>query len=135
MRRSVAGIAWNGNRLLVARRVSGGSMGGKWEFPGGKVESGESDSEALVREYSEEFKVTIRVGRKVATATFEHRGEPVLLTAYEVFFHSFDFVLSEHTEWKWATVDEIEKLDFADSDMKLIPRLQVLTTGGKKPKP
>lgn len=98
-------------------------MGGKWEFPGGKVEAGESDEQALVREYQEEFAVDVRVGAKLADAVFEHKGEPVLLGAYEIFLLSKRFVLSEHTEWAWATLSQIARLDFADSDRKLIPAL------------
>ncbi|MFA6505187.1 MAG: NUDIX domain-containing protein [Treponemataceae bacterium] len=124
MRRSVAGIAVESMRAFIARRVRGGSMSEKWEFPGGKVEEGESDETALVREYLEEFAVTVQVGVKLADAVFQHREELITLTAYEVFFDSRDFVLSEHTEWKWATLSEIEKLDFADSDLKLLPSLR-----------
>lgn len=124
MRRSVAGIVVEGRRAFVARRVSGGSMGEKWEFPGGKVEEGESDERALEREYDEEFAVPARVGAKIAEAVFEHKGCPVLLSAYEVELLSKDFALSEHTEWRWATFAEIDALDFADSDRKLIPALK-----------
>lgn len=112
------------DRVFIARRVSGGSMGGKWEFPGGKVEEGETDQEAIVREYGEEFAVPVRVGRKLARTEFFNRNEPVQLAAYEVFFESWDFVLCEHTEWKWSGLDEIGTLDFADSDLQLIPGLR-----------
>ncbi|MDR2110325.1 MAG: NUDIX domain-containing protein, partial [Spirochaetaceae bacterium] len=50
-RRSVAGIAVEGGRFFIAQRIPGGDLGGKWEFPGGKVEEGETDAEALIREY------------------------------------------------------------------------------------
>lgn len=126
MRRSVAGIAVESMRVFIARRVSGGSMSEKWEFPGGKVEEGESDERALEREYLEEFAVAVRVGKRLSDAEFEHRGEKVALNAYEVFLDSHDFVLSEHTEWKWTTMGELEKLDFADSDLKLLPQLKKL---------
>ncbi|MBQ5569226.1 MAG: NUDIX domain-containing protein, partial [Treponema sp.] len=48
---SITGIALDGDRVLVAKRNPVGQMGGRWEFPGGKVESGESDAEAVVREF------------------------------------------------------------------------------------
>ncbi len=103
-------------------------MGEKWEFPGGKVESGERDEAALEREYFEEFAVGVRVGCKLAGAVFEHKGDPVVLSAYAVELLSKDFVLSEHTEWDWASFADIERLDFADSDLKLIPELKALGT-------
>jgi 8-oxo-dGTP diphosphatase len=99
-------------------------MGDKWEFPGGKVEEGESCEEALKREYREEFGVDIRLGAFLGSARFEHRGIPRLVKAYRIFFTDTDFKLSEHTQWRWATLPEIQELDFVDSDRKLLPALQ-----------
>jgi 8-oxo-dGTP diphosphatase len=98
-------------------------MGGKWEFPGGKVESGESDSQALIREYLEEFNVPVRVGKLLASAQFEHRQNLHSLRAYEVFLESQDFTLTEHTEWRWIPFRDLETLEFADSDKKLFKAL------------
>jgi 8-oxo-dGTP diphosphatase len=119
LKRSVAGIAAEDGKLFIAKRVSGGSMSEKWEFPGGKVEAGESDEEALTREYLEEFGVNIAVGPLLGSATFEHEGTRALC-AYRVTFCSRDFTLSEHTETKWAGIAEIEALDFVDSDRALL---------------
>jgi len=123
-KRSVAGIAVAEGLVFVARRVEGGSMGGKWEFPGGKVEPGETDQAALVREFLEEFSVPVRVGSLLATSTFEHHGHAVALSAYEVFLPELEFTLSEHTEWKWVRLQDVPFLDFADSDLKLLPALR-----------
>ncbi|GHV74205.1 DNA mismatch repair protein MutT [Spirochaetia bacterium] len=104
-------------------------MGDKWEFPGGKVEEGESCEEALIREYREEFGVSIRPGVFLGSACFEHRGINRQVKAYRIFFNDTvdlwsDFTLLEHTQWRWATLPEIEGLDFVDSDRKLLPALQ-----------
>jgi 8-oxo-dGTP diphosphatase len=129
-KRSVAGIVFEESRFFIARRLPGGDMGDKWEFPGGKVEDGESDEQALVREYFEEFGVSITTGSKLAEAEFEHKGKKYTLSAYRVYFSSQNFVLTEHSEWRWASLDEIEKSDFADSDLKLLPTLK-MEFGGK----
>jgi 8-oxo-dGTP diphosphatase len=126
---SVAGIAWDAGRYFIARRVSGGAMGDRWEFPGGKVEEGESDEDALKREYREEFGVDVTMGAFLGSAAFEHRGIPRMVKAYRIFFNdTLDlrtaFTLSEHTEWRWAALDEIDGLDFVDSDRKLLPALK-----------
>jgi 8-oxo-dGTP diphosphatase len=126
---SVAGIAVQGKKFFIARRVPGGDLGGKWEFPGGKVEEGESCEEALVREFREEFGVTVRVGPRIASSSFEHRGVIRELRACLIAFESLNFVLREHSAWKWADFAEIEKLDFAGSDRKLIPTLKVYLEG------
>ncbi|MDR1352614.1 MAG: NUDIX domain-containing protein [Treponema sp.] len=122
---SVAGITVQGERLFVARRIPGGDLGGKWEFPGGKAEEGESCEEALIREFREEFGAAVTAGPCVASASFEHRGVVRELRAFLVKFESLDFTLREHSAWKWADIGEIEKLDFAGSDRKLIPALKV----------
>jgi mutator protein MutT len=99
-------------------------MGEKWEFPGGKAEEGESDGEALAREYAEEFAVPIRVGEFLGTVSFVHQGQRRILNAYGIDFLKTGFSLSEHSEWRWARAEEIETLDFVDSDRKLFEVLK-----------
>jgi 8-oxo-dGTP diphosphatase len=128
-RRSVAGIAVDAGRLFVARRKAGGDLGGKWEFPGGKVEEDESDEAALRREYQEELGLAIETGPRIAASSFEHGGAVFSLNAYRVFFRDDNLNdhirLTEHTGWRWAALDEIERMDFADSDRGLLPALEV----------
>jgi 8-oxo-dGTP diphosphatase len=127
-KRSVAGIAVKGGALFIARRKSGGDLGGKWEFPGGKVEEGENDRAALLREYREEFGLDIETGPLLASSSFEHKDNTFSLNAYRVFFEGGEpgsrICLEEHTEWRWAALEDIEKMDFADSDRGLFPALK-----------
>jgi 8-oxo-dGTP diphosphatase len=124
MNSSVAGIAVVNGRVFIARRGAQGGMGGKWEFPGGKVEPGESDEQALIREYAEEFGVKVTVDRFIGSAEFEHGGKSAV-RAYQISFLSERFTLSEHTDWRWAAADEVKIFastgDFVDSDIKLLP--------------
>jgi len=124
MKHSVAGIAITQGKVFIARRKAGGDLGGKWEFPGGKVEEGEGDADALRREYFEEFGVAVTVGALLANGEFSHNGQKFSLNAYRIFFESHRFCMTEHSEWRWAAIEEIETLDFADSDRLLLPRLQ-----------
>jgi 8-oxo-dGTP diphosphatase len=120
---SVAGILLQGGRLFIARRLEGGDLGGKWEFPGGKVERGERGEEALAREFLEEFDLSVTVGPLLGSGAFEHRGQKRNLRAYLVEAGGVP-VLKEHAEWRWAALDEIEGLDFAGSDRSLLPALR-----------
>jgi 8-oxo-dGTP diphosphatase len=113
-----------GAQFFIARRAAGGDLGGKWEFPGGKAEEGESDQAAMIREYGEEFSVPVKVGPLVGSASFVHRGQSHTLNAYRIHFLDTGFKLAEHTEWRWASIEEIEKLDFVPSDGKLLPVLK-----------
>ncbi|MDR1904016.1 MAG: NUDIX domain-containing protein [Treponema sp.] len=124
--RSVAGIAAEGGKVFIAKRFKGGDMGGKWEFPGGKVEENETDEEALIREYEEEFGAAIRVGPRLGQTSFEHHGITRVLNAYRIYFTERALTMREHAESRWVSFADLETLNFADSDSKLFPFLKIL---------
>ena len=103
-------------------------MGGRWEFPGGKVDQGESDRDAIAREMLEEFGESVLVGERIALSEFEHKGEACLLRAYEVFFSNDGlkrpFALTEHSETKWVEFEQIPTDNFVDSDLKILPQVK-----------
>lgn len=109
----------------MGRRVPGGQMGGKWEFPGGKVEQGESDRQAICREFEEEFSVPVTVGERIAQSVFRYKETDVQLDGYEVFLATDNprWVLTEHTEIRWVALEEIRDMDFVDSDLLLYPQV------------
>jgi 8-oxo-dGTP diphosphatase len=121
---SVAGIAIERGKVFIARRKPGGDLGEKWEFPGGKVEEGETDADALRREYREEFGVAVEIGPLLASSEFTHKGRAFLLNAYRIFFTDYHFKITDHSEWRWTAFNEIKALDFAGSDCGLFPALQ-----------
>ena len=123
MSRSIACIDYRAGKIFIAKRQMVGDMGGRWEFPGGKIEEGEDLQTAVVREMQEEFGVTVSVGRKITTGTFTHRDKPCTLDVLEVHFPhdgmTERFVLTEHTDYNWVALDEIPKLNFVDSDLSV----------------
>lgn len=125
---SIACIARDGSKVLIAHRQNIGQMANRWEFPGGKIEPGETDEQAIIREFYEEFGVQVKVGRNIAATQFEHNGKTCALHAYEIFVpHNGlekPYVLTEHTEYKWVELSEIENLNFVDSDLKLYPAVK-----------
>jgi len=126
-RRSVAGILLRDGKVFTARRDRIGALGGLWEFPGGKVEEGETDRQALEREFMEEFGARVAAGALVGEDSFAHRGSPRALSAYLVELEpGASLVPREHVELRWSRIDELERLDLVDSDRKLLPFIKIL---------
>jgi len=119
--RSVAGIAVRGGLVFVARRLPVGEMGGKWEFPGGKLEPGETDADAARREFREEFGVDVTPGRPLGESSFNHGGKLYRLAAIEVDMPRDPRELREHDAVRWTDGPGLSRLDMADSDRSLVP--------------
>ena len=116
---TTAGAAVKDGRFLVARRMEGGALSGKWEFPGGKQRWGETDADTLRREYMEELSADIEVGEKLASFSFENGDTLYHLHAYLITILSDELLLSVHTETRWADAEELRALDMGGSDGKI----------------
>jgi 8-oxo-dGTP diphosphatase len=107
---------------MVARRMPGGELGGLWEFPGGKLEAGESDEDALVREFEEEFGASLEPRSLIGETSFMHHGRNRALAAWVCRVdRNSELRLCEHIESRWLSLGEIELLELVDSDRKLLP--------------
>jgi ADP-ribose pyrophosphatase len=136
MERSVAGIILLEGKVFVAKRGSQGSFSGFWEFPGGKVEAGESDQAALAREFDEEFGVSVHPVRLLGEAIFPHRGIDRALAAWLIEIEPFSKPqLLEHDEVAWAGPTELEALRLVDSDRDLLRFVLPLIEGDLKNEP
>lgn len=126
-KQSIAGIIVVDNLVFIGKRLPQGQMANRWEFPGGKVEEGESHKEALLREFQEEFMIDIEVGECIAKADFKHNDDTVNLFAYEIKIKDIDnvsWILSEHTDVNWVSFDKISELEFVDSDLLLLTQIR-----------
>lgn len=123
MSSSIACIAYKDGKILIAKRKMKGDMGGRWEFPGGKIEEGEDFCKAISREMQEEFGVSVTCGERITTGTFVHAGKSCTLEVFETFFPhdgiENPFALTEHDDYRWAGIDEIPALNFVDSDLSV----------------
>lgn len=107
----------DGSRVLAAQRSAGMSMPLKWEFPGGKVECGETHQEALYRELYEELGIKVQADSFVATGTFELDEKKIVLHVYEAKIFDGIPVLKEHNAICWVEISQMDKLDWADADI------------------
>lgn len=127
MSRSVACIDYRDGKIFIAKRQNVGDMGGRWEFPGGKIDEGENCAETIRREMMEEFGVDVTVGEHITSSTFEHKGKTCYLDAYIVHLAhdgiATKFALTEHTDYKWIPIEEIPDLYFVDSDLAIYPEV------------
>lgn len=128
MSRSVACIIYKNGRILIAKRIEKGDMGGRWEFPGGKIDGNEDTDTAIEREMSEEFGVRAYAGKKICEAEFVHKEKKCSVAAYLVTLEhdgiEIPFTLSEHTSYEWVDLNEILNRPFVDSDMQLYPQVK-----------
>lgn len=125
MPNSVAGIIKKDGKFLLGKRKSGGSIGGKWEFPGGKVKKNEALTDALIREMKEELDCDIIVKDFITKKEFSSNDHKFSLHAYYIDLNEKNIKYIEHDEFKWFHLSEITNLgdDLADSDKLLIPSL------------
>ena len=121
---STAAIILRGSKVLLAQRMPTGSMASRWEFPGGKVEEGETPEEALEREMQEEFGVAVQVKELLCTTEFFHKNTPFTLLAFHVEIEQDPSLLNAHTQFGWFDLDTIEELHLADSDRSLFEKLK-----------
>ena len=110
--------------ILCAQRGSTGKLPGMWEFPGGKIEPGESATEALVREITEELSVTIEVNEFINKAEFEYDFGIVILSTYYCSLLSGEPILSEHENMAWLRSDELQTLEWAPADLPAVAAIQ-----------
>ena len=119
----VGAVVVHDGRVLCARRGSQGSLAGLWEFPGGKIEKGESRSAALVREIREELAVSIEVGDEVTNTIYEYYFGMVNLTTFYCRLVSGEPVPLEHSEIKWMFPDGLMSLEWAPADIPAVERI------------
>jgi 8-oxo-dGTP diphosphatase len=117
----VAGLILDDNgRLLACRRPEGKHLGGKWEFPGGKVEPGETPKAALIRELEEELGITTEALKPLSPVVHDYgRGAirliPFLCSIAEGIPHPY-----EHSELRWCSPANLTELDWAAADLPIL---------------
>ncbi|MBI1221126.1 MAG: NUDIX domain-containing protein [Bacteroidetes bacterium] len=116
----VCAIVVHEGKVLAVKKAAHQSYAGKWEFPGGKVEAGESDKQALKREIIEELKVEIIANMRLDTVFYEENSRIIELRPYICEISLGDVTLQEHAALNWASISELEQLDWAPADIPVM---------------
>ena len=125
--RVTAAILEKDGKILIAKRETGDELfAGLWEFPGGKVEEGETPKECMARELKEELDIEVEVGELITSNKHKYPHGIFELLAYRVKHISGEIVLNDHDEIKWVTFNEMPNFDFPPADIPIINYLQNL---------
>jgi 8-oxo-dGTP diphosphatase len=121
----VAAIIINENKILCTQRNSSkyDYISHKYEFPGGKIDSGETKEEALCREILEELELDIEIGNHFITVEHEYPDFRIIMHSFICKSASNELNLKEHIAHKWLTKGELETLDWAAADIPIVKKL------------
>jgi len=113
-------ILVNDHKIMAVQRGSESSHPMKWEFPGGKINSGETDEQCIVRELYEELQVQVVILKKLESIEFQYTGKLIELIPFVCRVVSGELVLTEHIAERWFNPDDWQSLDWAEADRELI---------------
>ncbi|MBI5846746.1 MAG: 8-oxo-dGTP diphosphatase MutT [Nitrospirae bacterium] len=119
----VAAVIEEDGKVLIAKRRKGDMLAGKWEFPGGKIDPGETAEEALKRELHEELGIEAEVSDFICSSRYDYEHLSVELLAYRVKYISGDITPHVHDEVKWVLPDDLCTYDFPAANVEIVRRL------------
>ena len=120
----VAALIWEGDTFMICQRPAHKARGLLWEFAGGKVEPGETNEQALVRECREELAVTLQVGEVFMELTHQYPDLTVRLTLFCASIQEGTPKMLEHNDIRWITVGEIDQYPFCPADKEILEKLK-----------
>lgn len=119
----VAAVIHSSGRIFATQRGYG-DFKDKWEFPGGKIEEGESREEALQREIREELDTEIRIGKSLCTVEYDYPAFHLVLHCYLCTVAAGDLRLKEHESARWLSLADLESVDWLPADIQILPAIR-----------
>ena len=119
----VAAVICDGEKVFATQRGYG-EFEGWWEFPGGKIEPGESYHEALKREIREELAVEIAVGERICTVEYDYPTFHLTMHCYKASLLDGDIALLEHKAARWLAHDNLDSVQWLPADVEVVERLK-----------
>lgn len=114
------GVIVEKDKVLCVQRSETMSMPLKWEFPGGKIELGETAEVCLIRELAEELEIRVSIIEKLSNSYFDYGNFKIILIPYICQFIGDKIILKEHKEYLWLPYNELIKLDWAPADIPIV---------------
>jgi len=119
-----AAILFYNGRLLIAKRKETGKLPDVWEFPGGKVEAGETPEDCLKREMEEEFNIGVTIGACLGEGIYHYNHGTIKLIAYRTTWVAGELTIRDHQAIEWVKIDDLANYNFAPADIPFVEKLR-----------
>ncbi len=124
-----AAVIERDGKVLIAKRKRGSRLELKWEFPGGKIEEGETPEQCLERELLEEFCINTETGSHITNCLYSYKEVTINLMAFHSRYISGDFILNDHEEIAWVSLHQLPDFTFCEADLPIISTLMEKSDG------
>ena len=119
-----AAVLERDGRIIIAQRKGSDPLAGKWEFPGGKIEPGETPEQCLQRELNEEFDIDVSIGERLGANVHRYPHISIELIAFRASWIGGTIRMNDHKAYRWVTIDQLGGYDFAPADIPFVDMLR-----------